>query len=53
MEFNVTFELNDDFGVGFTSDALFAADFGVIAQVNDIPWNYGLITYNGSTITVS
>lgn len=52
--FEVVLEENDTaFDIDFSVSESFTADFGEIMVVHKIPSNYGLITWDGVTLTVS
>lgn len=50
--FNATFQTDGDFAIQFEeNENLFSADFENV--IEKVPSNYGLITWNGTTLTVS
>lgn len=46
-------ESGSTFDISFASSDSFAVDFGEVTVIHEIPSNYGLITWNGLTLTVS
>lgn len=49
----VRFSASAPFKVSFSSAAPFKPKFTQVIEVHTIPSNYGLITWDGSTLTVS